>query len=141
MRFGLGLAAGFSLLSCHSGSAPTVAPAPSASGAQLAPEAPPRTREPRRFELVRDKPVDIGGGVSVRLTGVMEAHLADSKNELRMMLVATRGASSQEVSLERVTPGAPVYVSVLGVALAIDFVDAYHQPSTGAVLVLVDGGR
>ena len=58
-----------------------------------------------------------------------------------MMLVPTRGASSQDVSLERVTPGAPVYVSVLGVQLAIDFVDAYHQPSTGAVLVLIDGER
>ena len=103
--------------------------------------APPPAREPRRFELVQDKPVEIGGGVTVRLTAVMEAHLADSKNELRMSLVATRGGTSRDVSLDRLLPGAPTYVSVLGLQLAIDFVDAYRQPSTGAILVLIDGER
>ena len=140
MRYAPALSAALFLFSCHRDAGPTVAPAnlPGDAGADAA-VAQPSGREPRRYELVQDKPVDIGGGVTARLTTVMEAHLADSKNELRMVLVITRAGTSREVSLDRLLPGAPTYVSVLGVQLAIDYVDAYHQPSTGAILVLVDG--
>ena len=100
----------------------------------------PAKPEPKRFELVANKDVDIGGGVRVRLKYVMEAHLEGSRNELRMTFAATRDGKTQEVNLDRLLPGVPSYVAVLGRKVAIDYVDAYHQPSTGAILVLQDSG-
>lgn len=94
--------------------------------------------EPRKVDLVEGKETSLGGGVTVRLKSVLYAHLANSQNNSLMVLEATRAGETKSVTLERLYPGPPKYTLVFGLKLAIDYVDAYHSPSTGAVLVLTE---
>jgi len=91
--------------------------------------------DPVKYDLVQDKEVSVGKGVKVTLKTGLYAHLADSKNESLLSLEARRGDETKNVTLERVTPGAPNYTDVFGLQMAVDYVDPYHQPLTGAVLV------
>ena len=95
--------------------------------------------EPRRIEVVQDKPVEVARGVSVTLKSVLEAHArnkaGESVNDMLMQVDVTANGKTERVTLHRLYPGAPEFVSVAGVQLGIDFGDAYHQPSTGALLV------
>jgi hypothetical protein len=94
---------------------------------------------PKKFELVEGKPVDIGSGVTVELESVMYAHLTDSRNNSLLTMKVTRGATHEKVTLDRMDPvgkDGPKYRAVMGLRIAIDYVDAYHKPSTGAILVL-----
>ena len=95
--------------------------------------------EPRRVELVQDKSVDLGSGVSVTLKSVMYTHATDktgrSVNDSFMQLEVTKDGKTQNVTITRLFPDGPKFTPVAGLELAIDFVDAYHSPSTGAVLV------
>ena len=93
------------------------------------------TAEPLKFELVQDQDVDIGHGATARLKSVMYAHIDDSRNLAMMQLVLTRGGKSEEVGLERETPGAPRPEPHLGLTVAVDDVDAYHRPGRGWLLV------
>jgi hypothetical protein len=96
--------------------------------------------EPRRVSLVQDTPVELAPGVSVVLKAVLDAHATDkagrSVNDVMMRLDVTRDGKVEQVTLQRLFPDGPVYEDVAGLRLAIDYADAYHQPSTGAVLVL-----
>ncbi|MBS2029257.1 MAG: hypothetical protein JST54_15250 [Deltaproteobacteria bacterium] len=96
--------------------------------------------EPTKVELVQDQPAAIGKGLKLTLKNVLYTHATNAKgesvNDALMMLEATRDGKKVEVQLERLFPGPPTYQDVLGLQLAIDYVDAYHQPSTGAVLVM-----
>jgi hypothetical protein len=109
-------------------------PAPKASGSASVASVGPAD-EPKRFEVKEGVAVDIGNSATLVLKDVMEAHLAGSKNESIARLVLKRGGQSVEVALDRLYPGPPKWKKQLGVLLAIDFVDAYHQPATGAILV------
>jgi peroxiredoxin len=91
--------------------------------------------EPRRIELVEGKEVSVGRGVTVQLKSVMEAHLAPSGNESRLTLDATLGMKRESVTLVRRTPGTLTFETVMGVEMAVDYVDAYHQPGTAAILL------
>ena len=92
--------------------------------------------EPKRFELVKDVPVVIAPGVTARLKDVFEAHLSESRNEFRLTLTVTRDKKTQEVQMQELRPGPHHWFAALGLKLAIDYVDAYHTPSRGAILVL-----
>jgi hypothetical protein len=96
----------------------------------------PAAPAPQRFELVEGKVVSVGHGVTVKLTSVMYAHLSESRNNSLLMIEAWSTGPHQPFTLERREPGPPTYAPVLGLKMAIDYVDAYHQPSTGAILVL-----
>jgi hypothetical protein len=88
---------------------------------------------------MQGKPVDLGGGTSVELKSVMYAHLSGSRNSSLLTMDVTRGEQHEQVTLDRLDPvGAegPKYRPVMGLRIAIDYVDAYHQPSTAAVLVV-----
>jgi hypothetical protein len=94
---------------------------------------------PKRFELVEGKAVDVGAGITVVLKSVMYAHLSNSRNNSMLTMDVTRGTAHEQVTLERLDPvgkEGPKYRAVMGLRMAIDYVDAYHQPSTGAILVL-----
>ena len=94
---------------------------------------------PKKLELVEGKPVDVGSGVTVELESVMYAHLSDSRNNSLLTMKVTRGTAHERVTLERMDPvgkDGPKYQAVMGLRMAIDYVDAYHKPSTGAILVL-----
>jgi hypothetical protein len=97
-----------------------------------------RGGEPSRLTLVQDRP-SRASDVTLTLKSVMEAHATrkggESVNQLMMVLDATRGAERQTITLERIAQDPPSYTPVYGLELAIDYVDAYHQPLTGAVLV------
>jgi len=70
---------------------------------------------------------------------VLYAHLSNSRNQSLLTMEVTRGGKQEQVTLDRLDPvGAegPKYRPVMGHRMAIDYVDAYHQPSTAAVLVL-----
>ena len=96
-------------------------------------------KEPRKVELVQDKAVDLGGGVRVTLKSVTYTHATDkagrSVNDAFMQLEVTHDGKTENVTVTRLFPDAPVFKTVAGLQLAIDYVDAYHQPSTGALLV------
>ena len=98
----------------------------------------PHPDEPKKFELVQDEPVAIGQGVKVTLKSVLYTHATNAKgesiNDALMMLEATRDGQ-RPGSARAALPRSAKYQEVLGLQLAIDYVDAYHQPSTGAVLV------
>ena len=93
------------------------------------------TSEPTKFELVEGKDVDVGGGVTVRLKDVMYSHLADSKGDSMLRMDVMRSGTQEAKTLNRLHPGEPKYVPVMGLEMAVDYVDAYHQPSTAAILV------
>ena len=99
-----------------------------------------KATEPRKVELVQDQPVDVAKGVSVTLKSVMYTHATDktgrSVNDSFMQLEVTHDGKTEALTITRLFPDGPRYTTVAGVQLAIDYVDAYHQPSTGAVLVL-----
>ena len=96
--------------------------------------------QPRRVELVQDTPTELAPGVRAVLKSVLYAHATDkagrSVNDALMQLQVTRDGKTEQVTLQRLFPDGPEYEAVAGLRLAIDFVDPYHQPSTGAVLVL-----
>jgi hypothetical protein len=96
--------------------------------------------EPRRIELTQEKPVSLGKGVRATLTSVLYTHATDrtgrSVNDALMQLQIEHDGRSEAITLNRLFPDGPKYTDVAGLKLAIDYVDAYHQPSTGAVLVL-----
>lgn len=98
-----------------------------------------KNSEPRKVELVQDKPVDLADGVSVTLKSVMYTHATDktgrSVNDSFMQLEVTQAGKTETITLTRLFPDGPRYTNIAGLSLAIDSVDAYHQPSTGAVLV------
>jgi hypothetical protein len=98
-----------------------------------------KNAEQRKVELVQDKPVNLGDGVSVTLKTVMYSHATDksgrSVNDAFMQLDVTHEGKTENVTLTRLFPDGPRYATVAGLSLAIDYVDAYHQPCTGAVLV------
>ena len=98
-----------------------------------------KTTEPRMVELIQDKSVDLGSGVSVTLKSVMYTHATDktgrSVNDSFMQLEVTKGGKTENVTNTRHFPDGPKFTTVAGLELAIDSVDAYHSPSTGAVLV------
>lgn len=91
--------------------------------------------EPMKFELVEGKDVDVGGGVKVRLKNILDAHLADSKNHSLLTMDVSRDGKRESVTLQRTSPGEPDFTPVMGLQMSIDHVDAYHQPSTAAILV------
>ena len=99
-----------------------------------------KATEPRKVELVQDQPADVAPGVSVTLKSVMYTHATDktgrSVNDSFMQLEITHGGKKEAITITRLFPDGPRFTAVAGVQLAIDYVDAYHQPSTGAVLVL-----
>ncbi len=92
--------------------------------------------EPKRFELVKDLSVEIAPGVTAQLKDVFEAHLSGSRNEFRLMLLVKRNGKSETVQMQELRPGPHHWFSSSGLKLAIDYVDAYHTPSRGAILVL-----
>ena len=92
--------------------------------------------EPARIELVQDKPVSLGHGVTATLKTGIYSHLADSKNESLVSLELSSGAKAEGVTLQRLSPGPFEYTRAFGLRLAVDYVDPYHQPTTAAVLVL-----
>lgn len=93
----------------------------------------------RKVELVQDKTVDLGSGVKVTLKSVMYTHATDktgrSVNDAFMQLDVTHDGKTENVTVTRLFPDGPVFKTVAGLQLAIEYVDAYHQPSTGALLV------
>jgi hypothetical protein len=95
---------------------------------------------PRTVTLVQDQSVELAPGVQATLKSVLYTHATDragrSVNDALMELDVTHGGKTERVTLQRLFPDGPQYLSVAGLRLAIDFVDAYHQPSTGAMLVL-----
>ena len=99
-----------------------------------------KTTEPRKVDLVQDKPTEVAPGVSVTLKTVMYTHATDktgrSVNDSFMQLEVTSGGKMEAITITRLFPDGPRFTTVAGVQLAIDYVDAYHQPSTGALLVL-----
>ena len=99
-----------------------------------------KTSEPRKVELVQDQPAEVAPGVSVTLKSVMYTHATDktgrSVNDSFMQLEVMRDGKTEAITITRLFPDGPRFTAVAGVQLAIDYVDAYHQPSTGAVLVL-----
>ena len=98
---------------------------------------PPAT--PRKVELTEGKPVDLGDGTTLLLKSVLYAHLSNSRNRSMLTMEVTRDGKQEQVTLDRLDPvGAegPKYRPVMGHHMAIDYVDAYHQVSTAAVLVL-----
>jgi len=112
------------------------------TAAAAASAAPPRDAatvdEPRRIELVEGKRVDVSNDVTVILRSVLYAHVSGSRNSSLLTMEVTRGARHEQVTLDRldpVGPEGPKYRLVLGLRVAIDYVDPYHQPSTGAILV------
>jgi hypothetical protein len=117
--------------------APTSSLADGGDRSEVQVQAPPS--EPKKFELVQGKRVDVGGGVSVELKSVLYAHLSDSRNNSLLIMDVARGDKREQVTLDRLDPvgkEGPKYRPVMGLRMAIDYVDAYHQPSTGAILVL-----
>jgi hypothetical protein len=92
--------------------------------------------EPARIELVQDKPVGLGHGVTATLKTGIYSHLAESKNESMIVLELSSGGKTESVTLQRLTPGPFTYTKAFGLQLAVDYVDPYHQPTTAAVLVL-----
>ena len=92
-------------------------------------------REPTKFELVEGKDVDVGGGVTVRLKEVMVSQLVGSKADSMLTMDVMRGGKQEATRLNRLHPGEPKYTRVMGLEMAVDYVDAYHQPSTAAILV------
>ena len=92
--------------------------------------------QPARFEIKQGTPVEIGGGVRVTLESALYAHLSGSRNSALLQLTVTRDHQSEKVTLDRLYPGPPKYQEVFGLKLAIDYVDPYHQPSTGALFVI-----
>jgi hypothetical protein len=126
-----------SALGC--GRRPSQRPPSTDASDQSEPQVQPSPLEPRRVELMQGKPVDLGGGTSVELKSVMYAHLSGSRNSSLLTMDVTRGVQHEQVTLDRLDPvGAegPRYRLVMGLRIAIDYVDAYHQPSTAAILVL-----
>jgi hypothetical protein len=110
-----------------------------ASAAPAVQAAPPAASAPKRFELVQGKPVDVGGGTTVELVSVMYAHLSGSRNSSMLTMKVARGERREQVTLDQLSPvgpDGPKYRVVFGLRMAIDYVDAYHQPSTAAILVL-----
>lgn len=108
----------------------------------LPPSPPPKEKpmpEPRRVDLVQDKPVELAKGVRATLKSVLYTHATDktgrSVNTALMQLEVTRDGKTEKVTLHRLFPDGPDWLAVAGLSLGIDYVDAYHQPSTGAVLV------
>lgn len=95
-----------------------------------------KEQEPRRFELKEGVPVPIGYGITLTLKDCMYAHAKGDVNISMMRLRLSRDGRTEDVTLEHVSSEARSFQSVGGVRLAIDYVDPYHQPSTGAVLVL-----
>ena len=98
-----------------------------------------KNTEPRKVELIQDKSVDLGSGVSVTLKSVMYTHATDktgrSVNDSFMQLEVTKDGKTENVTITRLFPDGPKFTTVAGFELAIDYVDAYHSPSTGAVLI------
>jgi hypothetical protein len=66
----------------------------------------------------------------------MYAHARGDVTISMMRLRLSRDGQMEDVTLEQVSSDARSFQSVGGVRLAIDYVDPYHQPSTGAVLML-----
>lgn len=95
-----------------------------------------KEQEPRRFELKEGVPVPIGYGITLTLKDCMYAHAKGGVNLSMMRLRLVRDGREEDVTLELVSPGPQSFLSTNGVRLAIGYVDPYHQPSTGAVLVL-----
>jgi hypothetical protein len=95
--------------------------------------------EPRRIELTQDQVVSLGKGVRATLKTVLYTHATDktgrSVNDALMQLEVEHGGKTEPITLNRLFPDGPKFTAVAGLELAIDFVDAYHQPATGAVLV------
>jgi hypothetical protein len=91
---------------------------------------------PQRFELKEGVPVSIGHGIQLTLLTCMYAHAKGDVNISMMRLRLVHDGREEDVTLEHTSPGAQSFQAVAGVRLAIDYVDPYHQPSTGAVLVL-----
>jgi hypothetical protein len=95
--------------------------------------------EPRRIELVEGKSTEVARGVSVTLKTVMYTHATDKTgqavNDSFMQLEIAHDGRTENVTLHHLSSQPRPFVSVAGIELAIDYVDAYHQPSTGAVLV------
>ena len=91
--------------------------------------------EPAPVALKEGVAVELASGVTLTLESTMYAHLSGSRNSALVKLRVARGAQAEEVTLERLWPGPPKYTAVLGVKLAIDWVDAYHQPSSATILV------
>jgi hypothetical protein len=118
---------------------PTVSAPPPASVSAKPTSAP---EEPKQVDVTEGIPVGVGNGVTITLKNVMEAHLAGGRNESRATLVVSRGnaasVESVEVTLDRLYPGPPKWTKQFGVRLAIDYVDAYHMPATGRILVLAE---
>ncbi|MBL8920364.1 MAG: hypothetical protein JNJ54_15965 [Myxococcaceae bacterium] len=111
-------------------------------GHEVLPAPPPKEPpmpEPRRVELVQDQPVELAKGVRATLKSVLYAHATDktgrSVNDALMQLEVTRDGKTEKVTLHRLFPDGPDWLTVAGLSLGIEYVDAYHQPSTGAVLV------
>jgi hypothetical protein len=111
-------------------------------GHEVLPSPPPKEKpmpEPRRVELVQDTPVEFAKGVRVTLKSVLYSHATDkagrSVNDALMQLDVTRDGKTEKVTLHRLFPDGPDWLTVAGLSLGIEYVDAYHQPSTGAVLV------
>jgi hypothetical protein len=123
-------------LGCHAPSTGDPLPAPpSAAPPPVTPQAPKHTGEPAKFDLVEDKDVNVGSGVTVRLKSVMYAHLEGSRNDSLLTMDVTRGGKRESVTLNRLSPGEPIFKPVMGLMMAIDYVDAYQKPVTGAILV------
>lgn len=95
-----------------------------------------KEQEPRRFELKEGVPVRIGSGITLTLKDCMYAHAKGDVNISMMRLRLSRDGREEDVTLEQVSPGPQSFHPAGGVRLSIAYVDPYHQPSTGAVLVL-----
>jgi hypothetical protein len=117
-------------------SPPKTAVAEKSPNSEVAVPATAQDPEPKRFELTQGVEVDVGNHTKVNLKTCMYAHLADSKNLSTLLLTVTHDGKHEDVTLRRLYPGPPEYRAVAGLRMAIDFVDAYHQPATGAILIL-----
>lgn len=91
--------------------------------------------EPTKVDLVDGKEVKFGSDVTMLLKHVLYAHLEGGRNSSMLVLAVTRSGKTETVTLTRESPGEPKFTKVMGMQLAVDYVDAYHHPTTAAVLV------
>lgn len=123
---------------CQTTAAPANDAPPNAPpAAKPAPPAPVAAKpgEPTKVDLVDGKEVKFGSDVTMLLKHVMYAHLEGGRNSSMLELTVTRAGKTETVTLVRESPGEPKFTKVMGMQVAIDYVDAYHQPATAAVLV------
>jgi len=101
-------------------------------------KAPPVTPDPVKLELLDGQP-QRSGDYTLKARAMMYAHLSTrdggSDNESRCMLEVSRAGQSKELSLDRLHSSPPEFVEALGLEVALEGTDPYHQPSRAWVLV------